>query len=375
VQQFGKRRSTIEHAGTRHHQEIVIMREFTLRFCCFIGLLVVLAGPGGAVDGVVLTPEGEPIAGIQVRAFSSRAVIQPDQALEQHRTGTDGTFTIRGEYDHPVILEVTGERGTGRVRWTPADAGNDADRIAITYPVKETVILLHDNDHHFDFNSADEFQKRVENYRREHEDVFLLNAGDIFVRHPHRWEADGESFEGNTEWYRERALAIVKTMNRMGYDAMTLGNHELAHIETHTREALELAEFPLLATNVELTTDKLPPVERLVVLKTGTQRTIAVLGLTVGSGDGVQILNRTRVAQQHASLADEHDLVVALNHIGYKGTRNWRRSSTTSTSSSAGTATRCWKKRRWSTASWSRRPGETGIRSRRNIRRTWASSR
>lgn len=295
------------------------MHAAILRCLSVFSLVFALSGPGWAIDGVVLDPDGKPIGNLQVRVFSAQVEIKPEQAIEEHRTGPDGRFRIKKDDDQPVILEVTGERGAGRVRLDSTGAQSDKDRVEITYPVRETIVLLHDNDHHFDFNSPDEFQKRVEAYRREHDDVFLLNGGDIFVRHPHRWEADGESFEGDTKWYRDRAVAIVKTMNRMGYDAMTLGNHELAHIETYTREALELAEFPLLATNVELTTDKLPPVERQVVLKTGTQRTIAVIGLTVGSGDGVQILNRTRVAAAHASLADAHDLVVALNHIGYKG--------------------------------------------------------
>jgi 2',3'-cyclic-nucleotide 2'-phosphodiesterase (5'-nucleotidase family) len=63
---------------------------------------------------------------------------------------------------------------------------------------------------------------------------------------------DCQIFHDNMDWYREQAIHIIDIMNRIGYDAMTLGNHELAPVGLHTREALELAQFPLLASNVEI---------------------------------------------------------------------------------------------------------------------------
>ena len=147
----------------------------------------------------------------------------------------------------------------GRLRYRPE---NPPAALVIDYPVVEQIVLLHDNDQHFDFNMVEEFTRRVAAYRAEFDNVFLLNAGDVLVRRPERWQKDGQIFHGDKQWYRQQALSIIQTMNDIGYDVMTLGNHELAYVDGYTREALELARFPLLATNVKITTDALPEVHR-----------------------------------------------------------------------------------------------------------------
>lgn len=266
-----------------------------------------------AGEGVVRDSQGKPLAGLQVHVYKS-AEISPDQLAERLVTGEQGTFTWQGTYQAPVVLEIRGEQGDGRVRWDPRQETEGPD---ITYPVTETIVLLHDNDQHFDFNLPEAFQARVQAYRQEFDDVFLLNAGDIFTRHAHRWEEDGTSYVDDTDWYRQRALRIVEIMNRIGYDVMTLGNHELDHIATHTREALSSAKFPLLAANLELSTDKLPPVKTHHVLRTGTGREICLLGLTTGQGEGVRVLKPAETVKKHADLKTKHDLLIALTHIGY----------------------------------------------------------
>jgi hypothetical protein len=52
---------------------------------------------------------------------------------------------------------------------------------------RERVILLHDNDLHFTTNHREAVRAVIEEVRRQNVNVFLLNAGDLFVRHEHRW--------------------------------------------------------------------------------------------------------------------------------------------------------------------------------------------
>lgn len=278
--------------------------------------ILLLAGCGkGEIRGVVSTSGGSPVENLQISVLSSP---EDDTGVPVVKavTGANGEFRIKTGRTGPVVLEIGGPGKSGRVS---AEAGEKTANINITYPVKEFVVFLHDNDLHFDFNSPDTFQAMVDEERARYDDVFLFNAGDVLVRHRHRWEVDGVMME-SPDWYRERALFVIGTMNRLQYDLMTLGNHEFGYIVPFTRMALETALFPLLTANIEITTDAMPMVEPYAVLHTKTYRTVAVLGLTGGSAgvsDGVTLLDYADVAGQYMFLADESDIFVALTHIGY----------------------------------------------------------
>lgn len=313
----------------------------------FVLIWLLATGPLHAVDGVVIDAQGDPVAGAEIRIVSApdpgpRDASDRSDAQESDLgqegpgepsaellsiTDGEGRFHIDPKAirnPRPLVLEVRRVPGMpgGRILWDPAEA-ETANPLNIELPIIETVVVLHDNDQHFDFNFLDAFRARVEAYRGEYDDVLLFNAGDVLVRRPERWELDGVDHQGDKQWYRRRSLEIIDKMNRVGYDAMTLGNHELAHIDGHTREALERARFPLLATNVEISTERLPAVSRELTFRTSRLRGIAVIGMTLGSADGVRILDRNRVAEKYAFLRDTHDVVIAVNHIGYRADREF----------------------------------------------------
>ncbi|NEY89886.1 bifunctional 2',3'-cyclic-nucleotide 2'-phosphodiesterase/3'-nucleotidase [Tabrizicola oligotrophica] len=50
---------------------------------------------------------------------------------------------------------------------------------------------------------------------------------------------------------RSHRHPMIAGMNRLGYDAATLGNHELSNGLGHLRRALSQAEFPVVATNLD----------------------------------------------------------------------------------------------------------------------------
>ena len=345
---------------------------FALRSVGFALTWLVTVGQLHAVDGIVIDAQGDPVAAAEIRLVtlpapgpgdtsapnSPEGPNSPEEpsspqgpsspegpALGQPGTEAtsaelvatsaellaitdrEGRFHIDPEAirdPRPWVLEVRRVAGApgGRIVWEPAES-ETANSLSIELPIIETVVVLHDNDQHFDFNFLDAFLARVEAYRDEFDDVLLFNAGDVLVRRPERWEIDGVHHHGDKQWYRQQSLAIIDKMNRVGFDAMTLGNHELAYVDGHTREALERARFPLLATNVEIATDRLPAVSRQLTFRTSRLRAIAVIGMTLGSADGVRIADRNRVAEGYASLRDSHDVVVAVNHIGYRADREF----------------------------------------------------
>ena len=66
--------------------------------------------------------------------------------------------------------------------------------------------------------------------------TLLLDAGDFFQGRPVGTVTQGR--------------AVIEYMNAVGYDAMTLGNHEFDIMQPELEETLEMANFPILSCNV-----------------------------------------------------------------------------------------------------------------------------
>ncbi len=183
--------------------------------------------------------------------------------------------------------------------------------LAATLSGPSTVIILHTNDLHFDFNFREDFEQVVAYYRDRYPNVWLVDGGDIFVRHAHRWPVEDLAF------YAERANFMIDTMNEVGYDVAVLGNHELDAKEWFTRDALRRAIFPLLGANVEvLIEDQFDPPEPYVVFETVEGYTIAVLGISIGRYGVARATNRDEAIRAYRHLGQEHDVWIALTHIG-----------------------------------------------------------
>ncbi len=181
-------------------------------------------------------------------------------------------------------------------------------------PTKTTVVFLYDNDTHWNLNYLEAFREKIKSYRERYENVFLLYAGDMFIRHRHRWPEDTMAY------YEERSAFMVDTMNTLGYDAATLGNHELYYYGTVTRRVLERAEFPLLVANVDIKTDRLPVTIRPhLILETGAGHRVAVVGLSeIPDLEGLHRLDLFETARVQAEeLREKADILVALTHISY----------------------------------------------------------
>ena len=275
--------------------------------------LIYSCTPDYQLSGTLYCDEGIPLKGVKVLLCSDFDQY-PETTSAITETATDGSFKFNAVKGQSYLLEVHGDLGAGRL-YIPSDSlpGD----LEINYPVTEKIVFLHTNDKHFDLNNLQELTRKIDEIRRKYENVFLLSAGDIFVRHPHRWIDNGQLME-NPEWYGKRANLMINTMNELGYDLLTLGNHEVAYIENYTRNALELASFPLLAANISVTTEKMPPLNDYSFLKTKTLRKIAVLGLTCGSAEEVKQLDISETVQKYMPLKDSADIFLALTHIGLR---------------------------------------------------------
>ena len=275
-----------------------------------------------SLTGTISNSAGLPLQDIELLLFPSPGSF-PGSPTDRYITGTDGAYKLNAVTGQSYILELKGELGEGRVFIPSSNSGgNPSVKNDIIYPVTEIVVILHTNDEHFTLNNQRELAERISEIREKYENVFLFSAGDILVRHPLRWIINGQ-FMRNPEWYGERALLMINSMNKLGYDLMTPGNHELAYREMYTRHALDAADFPILAANMEIITDRLPRFKDYAILSTSNMRQLAVLGLTTGNApDGVNELDLSETVRMHLSLKDSSDIFIALTHLGLRRDRS-----------------------------------------------------
>ncbi|TDE15450.1 twin-arginine translocation signal domain-containing protein [Dyadobacter psychrotolerans] len=155
----------------------------------------------------------------------------------------------------------------------------------------------------------------VSQIRKEQKNVLLLDAGDVFMGTPYF-----NMFGGELEF---------KLMSDMGYDASTIGNHDLDNgIEGFVKQ-LPHAKFPFLVSNYEMSnTDlkgKTQPYK--IFKKQGIKIGVFGLGIELAGlvdkknyGDLVYQDPIAKANEMAAMLKNEKkcDLIVCLSHLGYK---------------------------------------------------------
>jgi 5'-nucleotidase len=188
--------------------------------------------------------------------------------------------------------------------------------------------ILHTNDWHsriepFDKNSGKNSgmggaavrSQVINKIRKEEENVLLLDAGDVFQGTPYF-----NMFGGELEY---------KLMSMMGYDAMTLGNHDFDNGIAGLSKQLPHANFPILCANYDFSATELyGKIKNYKVFEKGGLR-IGVFGIGIEL-DGLvpktmygntKYLNPVEKANEiaaHLKLKEKCDFIICLSHLGYK---------------------------------------------------------
>lgn len=154
--------------------------------------------------------------------------------------------------------------------------------------------------------------------RRKDPDLLLFDSGDFF-----QGSAYYTFFKGEVE---------IGLMNLMGYDAVTIGNHEFDFGLEEMARVFKMATFPIVCANYDFTGT---PVEGLVkpyvIIKRNGVR-IGVFGLSpkmeglVSAKNcvGVKYLDPAKVALETATMLKEKkkcDVVICISHLGWKSNR------------------------------------------------------
>lgn len=149
----------------------------------------------------------------------------------------------------------------------------------------------------------------------EKRDNLLLDAGDFFQGHP-----IGSVTKGK---------AVIDYMNEVGYDAMTIGNHEYDILEDDLEETLALAEFPILSSNIiNKSTGEIADylIPYIIIERLGLR--IAIIGFTTTDTEkmsfpdnikGIDFVDEKETLRKYIPIVREKekaDLVIVLGHAG-----------------------------------------------------------
>lgn len=189
------------------------------------------------------------------------------------------------------------------------------------------VVILHTNDTHSRIeplptnentnpNTAGVVRRAtyVDQVRKENKNVLLFDAGDFVQGTPYF-----NLFKGEVE---------TGAMNRMKYDAGTLGNHEFDYGLDVLAEIVKKANYPIVNCNYDFTNTPLKGLVKPYVILRKFGMKIGVLGVGVDPEGLIQsenykgmifnpIINSVNKYSEILKNQEKCDLVICLSHIGF----------------------------------------------------------
>ena len=183
-------------------------------------------------------------------------------------------------------------------------------------PREKTIVLLSTNDIHAQIDRIPLLASAVEACRDTTDRVVLLDAGDRWTGNPY---VDRTPTPG---------LPIIRLMNRLGYDAATLGNHEFDHGQAHLGRIIDSMDFPVVCANVRSDTCTFPQLPPYRILERDGVRIGLVGAVTNYEGPGhpaghassfvgLEFPDPQAMALQYGrELRPQVDLLVLVSHMG-----------------------------------------------------------
>jgi 5'-nucleotidase/UDP-sugar diphosphatase len=203
-------------------------------------------------------------------------------------------------------------------------------QLAFTNDIEATIIqILHTNDNHSYLDSAPHYEKiggvarlkgLIDFYKKqmskEGKRTLVMDAGDFT--------------EGNMYYMAENGKKVFKIHNQIGYDVVTLGNHDYLMGANDLDKILGEIDlnFTLLAANIEINgpfnflKNKIQKYKEFKI----EDIKIAILGLTTNElvykwrFDGGKITSPYKKAREYEDILKQrqNDFIIALTHVGLK---------------------------------------------------------
>ncbi len=194
----------------------------------------------------------------------------------------------------------------------------------------EKLVILHTNDTHSQVEPTEKKQASnanmggyarrmgmIQKVRSEEKNVLLVDAGDFWQGTPYF-----NFFNGHIE---------IDALNRMKYDAVTLGNHEFDNGIDSLVSALRKATFPVVSANYDFSKTALKGYVQPYIITFRSGIRIGIFGLGVNPeslifgknyagmkyNDPVKVANKTAYKLKNLKKCD---VVICLSHLGSDST-------------------------------------------------------
>jgi 5'-nucleotidase len=194
-------------------------------------------------------------------------------------------------------------------------------------PGETLITILHTNDTHSQIDPLPESDKQnpgkggvarratlVQRVRKENPNTLLVDAGDVFQGTPYF-----NFYKGEVEY---------KSMSLIGYDVVTLGNHDFDNGVAALAAAMKFSNFDFVSSNYDVRGTPLESRVKPYVVRVLAGVRIGVMGLGISPAGlitpdnfkGVTYQDPIRAAQEtvRALRETEHcSLVICASHLGY----------------------------------------------------------
>ena len=163
------------------------------------------------------------------------------------------------------------------------------------------------------FGGSARLQTAIEDARARSNNAILVDGGD--------------QFQGTLFYTYYKGAVAAEMMNQMGYDAMTVGNHEFDDGPEVLRGFVDTVNFPVLMSNADTSAEPLihDAIQKSVIIERGGER-LGLIGLTpqdtdelASPGDNIIFTDPVGAVQAEVDrlTAEGVNKIIVLSHSGY----------------------------------------------------------
>ena len=184
--------------------------------------------------------------------------------------------------------------------------------------VFSNLTIFHVNDQHGRLENFAKI-KHIIDQERLTTNVLVLCAGDIFSGNP------------VVDNFPDKGFPIIDIMNRTGFDATVIGNHEFDYGEEALKKRMDQSSFDWICANVDMANSVIDQPPAFKTISVGELK-VTMLGLVETNGgpgiipsahpgkmQNVIFQRPENVVDQYAGLKEQEDadLYIALTHLGH----------------------------------------------------------
>ena len=197
-----------------------------------------------------------------------------------------------------------------------------------------SITILHTNDFHSRFEPISRFDSGCSEESNAEGKCFggsarMMTAIETAKARTDNWLLvdGGDQFQGSLFYTFYKGKAAAEMMNKMGYDGMTVGNHEFDDGPEILREFVGNVTFPILMSNADVSGEPLlsDVIQKSIVIEKGGEK-IGLIGLTpedthdlASPGPNVIFTDPAGAVQTEVDklTAEGVNKIVVLSHSGY----------------------------------------------------------